>query len=90
MTDLLTLEAAELLDAYRAGGTTPVEVLAAVRARIAAVNPVLNSVITVIGDRVDLAAEESTRRWRAEGTVETQRYRLGVRAGFGKINSRCS
>jgi hypothetical protein len=62
MTDPLSLEAAEVLHAYRAGDTTPVEVLAAVRARIAAVNPVRNSVITVIGDR---AAEESTRRWRA-------------------------
>jgi hypothetical protein len=76
MTDPLSLEAAEVLHAYRAGDTTPVEVLAAVRARIAAVNPVLNSVITVIGDR---AAEESTRRWRAGAPRALEGITFGVK-----------
>jgi aspartyl-tRNA(Asn)/glutamyl-tRNA(Gln) amidotransferase subunit A len=76
MTDPLSLEAAEVLHAYRAGDTTPVEVLAAVRARIAAVNPVLNSVITVIGDR---AVEESTRRWRAGAPRALEGITFGVK-----------
>jgi aspartyl-tRNA(Asn)/glutamyl-tRNA(Gln) amidotransferase subunit A len=73
MTDPLSLEAAAVL---QAGDTTPVEVLAAVRARIAAVNPVPNSVITVIGDR---AAEESTRRWRAGAPGALEGIPFGVK-----------
>ena len=63
MTDLADLSAHELLDAYRAGRLSPVEVLDAVLARIAAWEPRLNALYAFDPEAARLAARESETRW---------------------------
>ncbi|MGE0839851.1 amidase [Pseudonocardia sp.] len=63
--DFATLGIDALLDAYAHGDTTPIDVLAASRARIAAYDETLNAIVTVIGERADKSAEEAARRWEA-------------------------
>lgn len=57
--------AAELSAAYRDGSVTPDDALASVLARLDAVNPRINAVITLDRDGAQLAAKESTQRWKA-------------------------
>lgn len=64
--ELAGLDVEALLGIYAAGDATPLEVLRASRERIAALDPVLNAVVTVVADRAESAARESARRW-AEG-----------------------
>jgi aspartyl-tRNA(Asn)/glutamyl-tRNA(Gln) amidotransferase subunit A len=61
--DLATLGVEALLRAYASGGVTPVDVLAACRARIATYDCELNAVVTVIEARADRAAADSAQRW---------------------------
>ena len=56
--------AAELSAAYRDGSATPEDALAAVLKRLDAVNPRINAVITLDRTGAQLAAKESTQRWK--------------------------
>lgn len=63
-TDLADLAATELLAAYAAGETTPVEATQACLARFEQVEPAINAVLLPLAERALAQAEESTRRWR--------------------------
>ncbi|HET7671388.1 MAG TPA: amidase [Burkholderiales bacterium] len=62
MTDLCTLSAAELLDAYRKHDISPVEVTRAVLARIEKLNPALNA-FNLISKEAEKDARASEKRW---------------------------
>jgi aspartyl-tRNA(Asn)/glutamyl-tRNA(Gln) amidotransferase subunit A len=61
----LSLSATELLNAYAGRELSPVEVVEAAFARIAAVDPALNAVILPLEERAREQARESERRWAA-------------------------
>jgi aspartyl-tRNA(Asn)/glutamyl-tRNA(Gln) amidotransferase subunit A len=63
-TPLYERTATELLDAFATGSTTPDDVISAVYARIADVDPAINAMLLPLEDTARAAAEESTRRWR--------------------------
>jgi len=63
--DLTELSASELSAHYRSQSTSPSEVLEAVLARIARINPVINAFRAVDADGARKAAEHSDARWRA-------------------------
>jgi Asp-tRNA(Asn)/Glu-tRNA(Gln) amidotransferase A subunit family amidase len=65
MSELPDLSAADLATAYAAGTLSPVEVTAAVLARIAACEPVLNAMYLVHADTALADAGASLARWRA-------------------------
>lgn len=65
MTELADLSAAALLDAYRARALSPVDVIAAVLARVEAAEPRLNALYAPDPAAARSAAQESERRWRA-------------------------
>ncbi len=65
MSDLTQRTATELLDLYRRGEASPVEVTAAVLERINRLNPVLNCFALVVADEAMEAARASEARWRA-------------------------
>jgi len=67
-TDLWKLSAAGLGRAYRAGRCTPVDALEAILARIAAVNPRLNAIVTLDETGARAAARGSAARF-ASGTA---------------------
>ena len=62
-TDLTQLTATELLDLYRRGETSPVEVTSAVLERIERLNPTLNAFCLVDPDAALASARESEARW---------------------------
>jgi aspartyl-tRNA(Asn)/glutamyl-tRNA(Gln) amidotransferase subunit A len=62
--DLAELTATELLEAYAAGDTTPVEVTEACLARIEVVEPAINAVLLPLAEQALQQAAESTRRWQ--------------------------
>jgi aspartyl-tRNA(Asn)/glutamyl-tRNA(Gln) amidotransferase subunit A len=59
------LSAIDLVDCYRSGRLSPVEVTCAVLERIAAVNPLVNAVYHVDAEGALAAARASEARWRA-------------------------
>ncbi|GLZ48037.1 amidase [Actinomycetospora sp. NBRC 106375] len=61
-------DATDLLAAYAAGDTDPVEEIDAALGRLAAAHEALNCTIAVLGERARAAARDSARRW-AEGTA---------------------
>ncbi|WP_205624058.1 amidase [Marinobacterium rhizophilum] len=61
---LWSLSAAQLSAAYAGGALTPVQVLAAIEQRIAALNPQLNAIVTA-NPAVAKAAQASGERWAA-------------------------
>ncbi|MFT3801364.1 MAG: amidase [Burkholderiaceae bacterium] len=63
-TELHSLSAAELSDAYRSGRLSPVEVTRAVLARIEDVEPKINAMYVVHAEAALRAAAESEARWR--------------------------
>lgn len=63
--DLCLLSAAELVDGYRAGSFSPVEVTQALLARIAAINPKVNAYNLVDPDSALRDAQASEARWKA-------------------------
>jgi Asp-tRNA(Asn)/Glu-tRNA(Gln) amidotransferase A subunit family amidase len=65
MSELPDLSAADLATAFAAGTLSPVEVTAAVLARIAACEPVLNAMYLVHADTALADAGASLARWRA-------------------------
>jgi aspartyl-tRNA(Asn)/glutamyl-tRNA(Gln) amidotransferase subunit A len=65
MPDLPDLTAAELLTSYANGRLSPVEVTAAVLARIEACEPKLCAMFALDADGARAAAADSERRWRA-------------------------
>jgi aspartyl-tRNA(Asn)/glutamyl-tRNA(Gln) amidotransferase subunit A len=65
MTELHELGVAELLALFRSGQASPVEATNACLARIDAVDPRLNAVLTLCADQAIDAAAESERRWLA-------------------------
>lgn len=67
-TNLADCTASELLALYAAGAATPLDTVEACLARIERVDPLINSVITLVADRARNAAQESTRRW-SSGTA---------------------
>jgi aspartyl-tRNA(Asn)/glutamyl-tRNA(Gln) amidotransferase subunit A len=62
--DLCYLSARELVDLYRSGEVSPVEVTEAVLARIEQYNPSLNAFITVTAERAMQDARKSESRYR--------------------------
>ncbi|HWA39758.1 MAG TPA: amidase [Burkholderiales bacterium] len=62
-TDLCALSATELVEAYRTGTLSPLEVARAVRRRIDELNPVLNA-FSLVSDRLEEEAKASEARWR--------------------------
>jgi aspartyl-tRNA(Asn)/glutamyl-tRNA(Gln) amidotransferase subunit A len=62
---LPTLSAAALVQAYRAGSLSPVEVTEAVLGRVAALNPRFNAFVFVDRDGAMAGARASEARWRA-------------------------
>jgi amidase len=64
MTDLPFTPAVELIRLYRAGKTSPLEVMQAVLARIEAVNPRVNAVVTLVRDSALRAARRATAALR--------------------------
>lgn len=87
------LTAGALHAAYAAGTLTPSEALASVLARLDAVNPVLNAVVTLDRTGAAMAAEASTQRWRQNAplspldgvpvTVKDNILVAGLRASWG-------
>ncbi|PRX47800.1 aspartyl-tRNA(Asn)/glutamyl-tRNA(Gln) amidotransferase subunit A [Prauserella shujinwangii] len=65
MSDLAELSALELIDEYRAGTVSPVEVTEAVLARIDAREPVLRALYAADPDAARAAARAAEQRWRA-------------------------
>jgi aspartyl-tRNA(Asn)/glutamyl-tRNA(Gln) amidotransferase subunit A len=63
--DLTERTATELLDLYRRGEASPVEVTAAVLERVDRLNPVLNCFALVAADEAMEAARASAARWHA-------------------------
>ena len=61
--DLSELTATELLEAYRSGKASPVEAVDACLAKMDALEPDINAVLTRLDDRARLDARESERRW---------------------------
>ncbi len=91
--DLADLTAHALAEGFASGAFTPVEALAAIRARCERDNPSINSVIETDWAGALKAAEDSTRRWR-EGsalsaldgvpmTVKDNLLVAGMRATWG-------
>ncbi len=66
MTDLTQLTAAELSRLYAKGKASPVETMKAVLGRTAKVNPVINALCHIEGDRALAAARASERRWKKD------------------------
>ena len=64
-TDLSTLSAIELIDAYRAGTLSPVEVTDAVLARVDALEPSLHALYAYDPDSARAAAKAAEQRWHA-------------------------
>jgi len=64
-TQLADCSASELLQLYRTGQASPVEVAQAVHERIARLNPVLNAYCFIAPDASLRAAQESEERWLA-------------------------
>lgn len=62
--ELWQLGIAELQAGYRKREFSPDEVLASLKDRIAAVNPVLNAIVTPNDDEAAHVAGQSTKRWR--------------------------
>jgi aspartyl-tRNA(Asn)/glutamyl-tRNA(Gln) amidotransferase subunit A len=62
-TDLADCTAHELLSLYRTGAASPVEATAAVQARIARLDPVLNAFCFRAGDEALRSARDSEARW---------------------------
>ena len=62
--EILYLSATALVDHYRAGTLSPVEVTRAVLDRIAALNPVFNAFCVLDEDSALKSAQESEQRWR--------------------------
>lgn len=65
MTDLAGLTATELVAAFRAGTTSPVEATRAALAAVDAGNATVNAFVLVDPDAALAAARESEKRWRA-------------------------
>ena len=63
-TDLTQTTAADLGALYRAGDASPVDAMAAVLARAEAVNPRINALTRIDGERALDEARASERRWR--------------------------
>lgn len=55
---------AALQSGYRNGDFSPAEVLASLKERIAAVNPLLNAIVTPNDEAAAAVADQSSRRWR--------------------------
>jgi aspartyl-tRNA(Asn)/glutamyl-tRNA(Gln) amidotransferase subunit A len=99
MTDdqrpLWNLTARELAAAFAAGVTDPVAVMEDCFARLDAINPVLNAVVTEDREGARRAAESSTKRWRAGSaigaldgvplTVKDNLFVGGLRATWGSL-----
>jgi aspartyl-tRNA(Asn)/glutamyl-tRNA(Gln) amidotransferase subunit A len=93
VSPLWAATATELGALYAAQATTPLAVLEAVLARIAAVNPGLNAIVTLDAAGARAAAEASTARWAAgealgplDGvpiTVKDNLHVGGMRATWG-------
>ena len=62
--DILYLSATALVEHYRSGKLSPVEVTRAVLDRIAALNPVFNAFCVLDEDSAIKSAQESEQRWR--------------------------
>lgn len=87
------MDAAELAAVYAMGAASPVEVLHACLARRAAVDPLLNALVTLDERGAHEAAERSAARWRAgrpigplDGvpiTVKDNLFVAGLRATWG-------
>jgi aspartyl-tRNA(Asn)/glutamyl-tRNA(Gln) amidotransferase subunit A len=90
---LWRLTAGELAAAYRTGSATPIEATEGCLARLDAVNPRLNAVITVDPDGAMRAAQASAERWRQGAprgrldgipiTVKDNLFVAGLRATWG-------
>jgi aspartyl-tRNA(Asn)/glutamyl-tRNA(Gln) amidotransferase subunit A len=65
MTELYELDAVELLARFATGEATPLDAVDSCLARIDAVEPEVNAVVTLLADEARAQAAESTRRWRA-------------------------
>jgi aspartyl-tRNA(Asn)/glutamyl-tRNA(Gln) amidotransferase subunit A len=61
---LCDLTAIELANQYRAGEASPIDMIEAVLARTARLNPVLNAIVTLDAAGARAAAEQSAARWR--------------------------
>ena len=61
-TDLCSLSATDLVELFRKGELSPVEVAAAVRKRIELLNPKLNA-FNLVSERIDADAKASEARW---------------------------
>ena len=64
MAELWRLDAAALVDGYRAGEFTPVDALNACESRVAHCRPIINAMVARDRDAAHLAAAASSRRWR--------------------------
>src|SRR5690349_16997974 len=62
MTDLCTLSATDLVDAYRKRELSPLEVAKVVSRRIQDLNPVLNA-FNLVNEKLEAEARESEARW---------------------------
>jgi aspartyl-tRNA(Asn)/glutamyl-tRNA(Gln) amidotransferase subunit A len=67
--NLWELSAAELVAGYAGGTFTPRDALDSVLARLAAVNPRINAIVTLDSVGARAAAAASTTRWRTGGTL---------------------
>lgn len=63
--ELWKLDVAQTIAGYRSGAFTPQDVLHSLLARMAAVNPILNAVVTPNEDDAHALARASTARWHA-------------------------
>jgi aspartyl-tRNA(Asn)/glutamyl-tRNA(Gln) amidotransferase subunit A len=64
MSELWQRSAVKILDGYKRGEYSPVEVVDSVLDRIEKINPLVNAIVTLDVEGARTAGEESQRRWR--------------------------
>ena len=64
-TEPWELTATELLDGYRSGTISPIEVLSSVQARLDAVNPAINAIVAQYPNAARAQAAASAARWQS-------------------------
>jgi len=64
MSELWQRSADEIIDGYKCGECSPVEVVDSILDRIERINPLINAIVTLDVEGARTAAQESQRRWR--------------------------
>ena len=67
MSELWQRSADKIVDGYKCGDCSPIEVVDSVLDRIERINPLINAIVTLDVEGARTAAQESQRRWETSG-----------------------